>query len=181
MKKLVCCLLVLSLTIVSFASCTRTDTAQIDAENFLTRLENGGFLPLESLAEFPYFREIEDSNGNAVMVWQRLDEKGNAIHKLEVTVAETILVRYSYIAYEMIDMPLNDKLALEEGEELAMRFIGAFRPDLAGLTWENGEWYLSRYEPGVVEAWVADDGVFRYGILVDLNLGGIIHFSVESV
>jgi len=181
MKKAVCCFIAVLLAAILFGSCTRADTAQIDAENFLARLESGNFLWEEITNEFPYFREMEDSDGNSVMIWQKLDQEGYAIHKVEVTVAGTRLIRYSYIDYETISLSLDSKLTPEGGEELAIRFVREFRPDLADLTWENKEWYLSRYDPDTIEAWVADDGIFRYGVMVDLNAGIVVHFSREDV
>jgi hypothetical protein len=62
-----------------------------------------------------------------------------------------------------------------------MQFIKEFRPDLANLTWKNGEWYLSIYDVGNVEAWVADNGTHKYGVMVNLNTGQVVHFNREDV
>ena len=123
-----------------------------------------------------------DSANNPVLIWLKSDEDGGTIHKIEVTTtAGKQLIRYAYKAYEQIGSLHDEKFTIDEGKELAMKFIKEFRPDLTEFIWENQEWYLSRYDKGNVDAWVTDDGSHKYGIMVDLNMGEIVHFNREDV
>ena len=175
---------------MSLAACNheKDESAEtkFNPEEFLSRLEKGGFLSHEIISDLPDFRDITDeldyAGDNIYLYFYKADSENNTIHKIEaVTTSDNLLIRYHYMAYLKIIPFLDEKLTLDEGKELAMQFIKEFRPDLSDLTWENNEWYLSIYDPDNVEAWVADNGTHKYGVMVNLNTGQVIHFNRDDM
>jgi len=173
MKRKITSILSLLIILSAFTGCSAGKMPQY-AEDFITRLGDEVFLPPEVIAEFPEF----NSDGKPYLIWSKLNENSNVIHKIEAVFDDDKLTYYNYKSY-FFDVPLPDeKLTLNEGESEAMRFINEFRPDLAELEWVNKEWYPSMYDAGNVEAWVADEtGVHGLFIMVDLNTGLVVRFD----
>ncbi|MCL2416203.1 MAG: hypothetical protein FWD01_05240 [Defluviitaleaceae bacterium] len=167
----------------------------IDSEEFFfSKLMDKNFLPpgiMHNLRDSGGLETFLDYEGYPVSYWRTLDYEGGVIHKIEIT-TETdnqILIRYHYKYYDFDifaatdSLPLlsSEKLTLDQGKDLAMLFIAEFRPDLINLDWENGEWYLSIYDRGNIEAWIANDGTHNYGIMIDLQLGLVVYFSRDML
>ena len=177
MKKLYYFVTLMLVSAVLLAGCF-FDTADFNDKKFLLRIESAGFLPAEVINNLPDYRSSTNSAGVPLYYWSKMDADGGVIQKIEVNTVDGMITRYHYKSYTFM-INADEKLTLERGKALAMRFIEIFRPDLAELTWTRGEWYTTIYDPGNVEAWVAVDESYKYGVMVNLNTGTLDYFSQE--
>jgi len=152
---------------------------KFDENTFLNKLSDNGFLPKEVTDNLPNYRQFDDSDGIPVDYWSKTDDEGYVIQKIEVEAPNGVMTRYHYKAYDFQFVWPEKKLTMDEGKALALKFIKEFRPDISGLSWSRGEWYLSIYDPGNMEAWVASDKDHEYGVMVNLNAGTVDFFSQE--
>ena len=164
--------------VVLLAGCS-SNSADFNEKTFLAKMETGGFLPKEIIDNLPDYANLTNSLGVPFDYWSKKDDNGNVLQKIELKAPEGKITRYHYKAYNFSAAPV-EKLTLAQGKELGLKFIETFRPDLSALSWSQGQWYLSIYDPGNVEAWVAQDETHKYGVMVDLKSGLVEYFSQED-
>ena len=178
MKKAYYLIALMLAAVVLLAGCSLS-AADFNDKTFLSQLEKAGFLPQEVIDNLPSYMTGADSADIPLYYWSKTAADSSTIQKIEVNTQDGKLTRYHYKSYYFV-FDVGEKLTLEKGEKLAMKFIEVFRSDISGLAWTRGEWYQSIYAPGNMEAWVAEDESHKYGVMVNLNMGTVDYFSQQD-
>ena len=151
-------LMLAGLLLLGLAACGGKVTGP---EDFLARLESGGFLSGDIIERLPACRTMTDQNEQPYWHWG--EDYGE--HHLSAKANNGILAWYHYRAYGIqFEDAFNQTLTQKEELALVNRFIAAFRPDLNGLVWEKKTMQKSLTEDR--EAWIANDGKEDCGVLV---------------
>ena len=183
MKKkdaIIVCLLILSICMLS--ACKSYDNisySKIDEKTFLTTLEEKEYLPKDVTDSLRAYSNEKTSEGEPFGYWREEDAKGEIVQKIELNFPDGEMTRYHYKSY-INRLNASNKMSITSGETLAMDFINTFRPDISALKWSQGEGISSIYDPGNVEAWIAEDDTHKYCVMVNLNTATLDYFSQED-
>ncbi len=149
--------------------------------DFVVTLDEEGYLGSDIVADLKG-EDVKKSeeDGSDVFVVSKLDSKGADIHNIQYAVKDDVLNFYHYKNYSFKTKD-GKKIEKSEAEKIVKNFAKEFISNGEELKFENTEeqQVQSLYDKGKVETWYGKDKNGEYSIVVDLEKGYVVYYSMS--